>query len=133
MKKIFGAVLLIAATVAFTSQASANSGFDNNVEFVVNAKYSTPASVTVEVPKVFEFINVTEFSVNYIANWEGVEAPDIVVKNSVIALSSTNYAKVHLPFEVGLTSKNIYNNTNVSSTNYAKVHLPFEVGLTKNV
>lgn len=132
MKKIFGALSLIAIlTVAFTSQASAN-GIDNSVEFVVNVDYPSIdiAVATVEVPSVFVVFNVTENSVNYIASVEDLKIPDIVSKDSII--KSVNNSKVHLPFEVGLTSE--ATNVKDTETNYSEVHLPFEVGLTsKNI
>jgi hypothetical protein len=111
MKKIFGVLSLIAIlTVSFTLQASAN-GIDNNVEFVVSVDYPSieVAVATVEVPTVFEFINVTDNSVNYIASGEGVDIPDIDSRDSAINLN--NFSVTHLPFEVGLLSEASYKNT----------------------
>jgi len=109
MKKIFGVLSLIAIlTVTFVTNASAN-GIDNNVEFVVSVDYPSieVAVATVEVPTVFEFINVTDLSVKEFASGEGVYIPDFVSKDS--AINSVNYSKVFLPFEVGLLE---------ASTNY---------------
>jgi len=114
MKRIFGVLSLIAIlTVAFTSQASAN-GIDNNVEFVVSVDYHPNvviAVATLEVPKVFGFINVADNSVNYIASWEGVEIPDIDSRDSVINLN--DFSATHLPFEVGLLSEAFYNENTI--------------------
>jgi hypothetical protein len=100
MKKIFSVLSLIAILTIFSTEAVANDT-DVGVEYV--ASFDSPDLVSVavvEVPTVIEFINVADSSVNYIASEGGVDIPDIVAGLS--ATSSTNYAKVFLPFEVGL-------------------------------
>jgi len=124
MKKIFAVLLLITLTsVAFTSQANA---VNHKTEFLVSECSPDIVFVaTVDLPKI-EVPNVAGLLANYIANKEDV------ITNFVISNSINNekiIAKVHLPYEVGLTN---IKTSNINSTSHAKIHLPYEVGLTKS-
>jgi len=124
MKKIFAVLFLITlTTVAFTSQASAN--FLNHTEYLVSD--FSPDIVIVAISEApSEVYCLTE--IGTIVSKE-VDIPDI--GTSVNAINSVNYAKVHFPYEVGLTNIKLYN-SDIKSTSHAQIYLPYEVGLTNN-
>ncbi len=134
MKKIFGVFSLIAILpVAFTSQASANSGKTDNIEFVVVSTDTYPTVVNmVATPTESILFYVTVSSVNYIASVEDLKPNNEYSARTLY--SYTNYAKIHLPFEVGLTNKNFntYYSNYTSARNLARIDLPFVVGWNTN-
>jgi len=133
MKKFFGVLSLIAVlTVAFSSNAIASDVDDGvNVEYVASLNSPDFVAVVANVPILSGVFNVytvgidlrsADVSVNNIAKGEVVNSADIVSRVFVNTLV-TNYAKVFLPIEVGLSSANSNNkvpnlNEYVSNYNY---------------
>ena len=111
MKKVLGALLLVIA-VAFTStvSASTNDNIPIGVEYVVSVNSVDFVAVATDVPTVptgIVVINVADKSVNYVASVEGlIKVFSLSRGNST---NGTEFVKIFLPVEVGLSNSNILN------------------------
>ncbi len=119
MKKILGFMSLIAIFTLSVAQAYAGlpDNIDHKVEFVVtHSSTVTVDTVAVEVPKVFGVFNFVVDEPT-LASKEGASNANIVSRVFDNSKFGKSFAEVHLPFEVGLTSKSSTNIVTLKTSN----------------